>query len=233
MIHRLIALLCLMALVPAVHADEPFLLKPGAKVLFVGDSITHSGGYIQYVDAYLLTRFPQAKYELINVGLGSETVTGLSEPDHPWPRPDIHERFERALEKTKPDVVIACYGMNDGIYYPFAEERFQKYQAGIRKLIDKAKKAKATVVLMTPPPFDPLPLAAKVRPATAEKFAWFAPYKDYDDRHPLRQVKIDAAREASRWPTARGDVETPGRGAKKIRNMSSAPAAFTNPPAGG
>lgn len=179
--HLLAVLLCLMALAPVARADDAFLLKPGARVLFVGDSITHSGGYIQYVDAYLLTRFPQAKYELINVGLGSETVTGLSEPDHPWPRPDIHERFERALEKAKPDVVIACYGMNDGIYYPFAQERFEKYQAGFRKLIEKAKKAKATVALMTPPPFDPVPLAAKVRPATAEKFAWFAPYKDYDD----------------------------------------------------
>src|SRR5437762_1852943 len=129
--HCLVGLLCLIALAPAANAEEKFLLKPGSRVLFVGDSITHSGGYIQYVDAYLLTRFPQAKYELINVGLGSETVTGLSEPDHPWPRPDIHERFERALDKAKPDVVIACYGMNDGIYYPFAEERFQKYQAGI------------------------------------------------------------------------------------------------------
>lgn len=181
MVHRLVTLACLAAVVAPVSAEEKFLLRPGARILFVGDSITHSGGYIQYVDAYLLSRFPEAKYELINVGLGSETVTGLSEPDHPWPRPDVHERFERALEKVKPDVVVACYGMNDGIYHPFAEERFQKYQDGIRKLTEKAKKAKATVVLMTPPPFDPVPLAAKVRPASAEKFAWFAPYKEYDD----------------------------------------------------
>jgi len=25
------------------------------------------------------------------------------------------------LEKTKPDLIIDCYGMNDGIYQPFSE----------------------------------------------------------------------------------------------------------------
>lgn len=96
----------------------------------------------------------------VNAGLPSETCTGLSEPDHPFPRPDVHERLDRALAAVKPDVVVACYGMNDGIYFPFSEERFQKYQDGINRLIEKVHASGAKLVLMTPPPFDAMPLKA-------------------------------------------------------------------------
>jgi hypothetical protein len=78
-------------------------------------------------------------------------------------------------------VVVACYGMNDGIYHPFSEERFKQYQAGFRKLIEKAKKTGATVVLMTPAPFDPRPVRKKLLPASAERFSWMRPYENYDD----------------------------------------------------
>src|SRR6185503_8765120 len=97
-------------------------------VLFLGDSNTFAGGFIACLDGYLMTRFPTSRWELINLGLPSETVSGLSEPDHPYPRPDVHDRVDAALTRAKPDVVVICYGMNDGIYYPFSERRFKKYQ---------------------------------------------------------------------------------------------------------
>src|ERR1051326_2716431 len=89
----------------AVHADEPFLLKDGQRIVFLGDSNTYAGRFIDYLDAYLCTRFPDSRFELINLGLPSETVTGLSEPDHPYPRPNIHDRVDRALELSRPNVV--------------------------------------------------------------------------------------------------------------------------------
>ena len=176
-----IPVLFLLAMAPSSQAAEPFVLKDGQRVVFLGDSNTYAGKFIAYLDAYLCTRFPDKRFELINLGLPSETVTGLSEPDHPYPRPNIHDRLDRALELTKPDIVIACYGMNDGIYYPFSEERFKKYQEGIHKLIDKCEKAGAKVMLMSPSPFDPKPLKDKVLAKTAEKFSWMRPYEKYDD----------------------------------------------------
>src|SRR5262245_48224715 len=98
---------------PADH--PPFALKDGQRVVFLGDSNTAAGKFIAYLDAYLCTRFPEKRFELINLGLLSETVTGLSEPDHPFPRPNVHDRIDRALELSRPDVVVICYGMNDGI----------------------------------------------------------------------------------------------------------------------
>src|SRR6476660_7203779 len=104
---------------PAAGASE--LPNPG-RIVFLGDSITHSGEYVTCLEAYLLTHFPERPYEIIDVGLPSETVSGLSEPGHAggaFPRPNLHERLDRVLQKLNPNLVIACYGMNDGIYYPY------------------------------------------------------------------------------------------------------------------
>jgi len=148
----------------------------------LGDSITHAGHYITQIEVAFRIARPDTVPDLINLGLPSETCSGLSEPDHPWPRPDVHERLDRALAKTKPDVVFACYGMNDGIYYPLAAERFAAYRRGVDRLIKKVKATGAKLVLMTPPAFDPLPLKqkGKLLPAGAEKYAYFAIYEDYD-----------------------------------------------------
>ena len=72
--------------------------------------------------------------------------------------------------------------MNDGIYHPFSEERFKSYQAGIRSLIQKVKKSGARLILLTPPPFDPLPMKKKNKLVgkDSSKFAWFLIYEDYD-----------------------------------------------------
>src|ERR1043166_9597339 len=88
------------------HAGEAFPIKDGQRVVFLGDSNTYAGKFITYLDAYLCTRFPDKRFELINLGLPSETACGLSEADHPYPRPNVHDRVDRTLELTKPDVVV-------------------------------------------------------------------------------------------------------------------------------
>lgn len=95
--------------------------------------------------------------EILNLGLSSETVSGLSEPGHAggkFPRPDLHERLGRILTKAKPDLVVACYGMNDGIYEPFNEERFKAFRDGIVRLRADAQRSGAKVIHITPPVFD-------------------------------------------------------------------------------
>src|ERR1051325_9568882 len=84
--------------------------KAGQRLLILGDSNTYAGTWVQFFETYLFTHYPDRRIQVINLGLPSETASGLSEPDHPWPRPCIHERLDRALAKIKPDWVIACYG---------------------------------------------------------------------------------------------------------------------------
>ncbi len=137
-------------------AGPDFFLKGGERVVFFGDSITQSGAYITDVEAFLLTRFPDREFTVINHGISSETISGTSEPDHDPRRPDAHDRFDRDVTAWNPDVVVACFGMNDGNYFPFEPVRFGRYQAGVQRLIDRVRdEARARLVLMTPPPFDP------------------------------------------------------------------------------
>jgi lysophospholipase L1-like esterase/pimeloyl-ACP methyl ester carboxylesterase len=172
--------------IPISPSDKEAVLKPlrgVRRIVFLGDSITYAGGYVDAIDTYLFTYAPDQVFELIDIGLPSETVSGLTEANHAggaFPRPDLAERLDRALEKTKPDLVVACYGMNDGIYQPFDTERFRKYQEGINRLSAKVKKAGARLYLVTPPPFDALPIRASTRPAGQADYPSGQPFEGYD-----------------------------------------------------
>ena len=152
------------------------------RIVFLGDSITYSGEYVEFFETFIRKQFPRAEVDIINLGLPSETVSGLSEPGHAggqFPRPDLHERLGRVLEKAKPDLIFACYGMNDGIYYPFGEERFAKFREGMIKLREKAATVGATVVHITPPTFDSVPLKGRTLPTGLTEYK--QPYEGYND----------------------------------------------------
>ncbi|MBI4976597.1 MAG: SGNH/GDSL hydrolase family protein [Spirochaetes bacterium] len=151
------------------------------RVLILGDSITDSGAYVSFLDYALLSLYPDRTTDIISAGLSSETASGLSEPAHPFPRPCVHERLSRALTLVRPDVTIACYGMNDGIYHPFSEERFSAYKSGMTKLADAVRNAGSKLLIMTPPPFEAKSISNKVRPASYNNFSYLEPYDGYDD----------------------------------------------------
>jgi lysophospholipase L1-like esterase len=152
------------------------------RILFVGDSITYSGGYIASLESAWIVQHPEQPIEFLNLGLPSETVSGLSEPGHAggaFPRPDLHERLQRVLEQTKPDCVIACYGMNDGIYYPLGEDRFEAFRAGIERLHDAVAKHGGQIIHLTPAYFDALPIRDRLLPAGRKEYR--QPYEGYDE----------------------------------------------------
>jgi lysophospholipase L1-like esterase len=130
----------------------------GKRIVFLGDSITQAGRYIGYATYYLEKLHPKQDFDILGLGLASETLSGLSERGHAggqFPRPCLFERLGRLLEKAKPDVVFACYGMNDGIYQPLEKDRIAAFQKGIAKLIEQCKGAGVKrVYLITPPIYD-------------------------------------------------------------------------------
>jgi len=139
--------------------DRMELLRQSQRIVFLGDSITASGRYVANFDAWLATKRLDPPPIVIDAGLASETVSGLSEDGHAggkFPRPDLFERLDRVLDLTKPDLVFACYGINCGIYLPFDEDRFAKYQEGIRRLKSKVEAGGAKFVVITPPFYDDL-----------------------------------------------------------------------------
>jgi lysophospholipase L1-like esterase len=185
----------------SLRAAEAQVLQPAPQsLLFLGDSITQGGGYVRGIEAGLAQQDPGNPPRVINHGRSSETVSDLSEAYHPGRRPCLLARLDAELA-AKPDWVVACYGINDGIYHPFNEMRFAAYQAGIRALIRKVQAAGARVVLLTPPPYasagPPFPAgtAAAAREALLakanaeaevaaekdpDKFGYRTPYPYYD-----------------------------------------------------
>jgi len=186
-VYVLVCVGCLAPSIPVARrgsgtaeAKKPFYLQSGERVVFFGDSITQSGRYVEYIETFLLTRFPEHSFEIINRGISSETLSGTSEIDHNPPRPDAHKRFSRDITPLKPDVLVSCFGMNDGNYHPFSEKLFAKYKAGVRRLVKRAaEQAKATLVIITPPPFD----AYRKRISDPDASHWGYKYSfvDYDD----------------------------------------------------
>ncbi|MGE0608753.1 MAG: SGNH/GDSL hydrolase family protein [Pirellulales bacterium] len=159
--YILLAAAASMALAPCcAQGGEPTpaeLLNQAKRVVFLGDSITAAGLYVAGLDAWLLTRTGQPAPHLICVGLPSETVSGLSEDGHAggqFPRPDLAERLSRVLNETRPDLVIACYGINCGIYEPFDEGRLERFQKGVRRLKESVELAGAQLIMVTPPFYD-------------------------------------------------------------------------------
>ena len=135
------------ALVGVLEAAEP-------RVAILGDSITYDGRWATRVESALRATPQFSDAEIVNFGLSSETVSGLSESGHAggkFPRPCLHERLTRILEAYHPTLVLACYGMNDGIYLPPDEERFKAFREGILKLKSDVEKSGGKMIFVTPP----------------------------------------------------------------------------------
>jgi lysophospholipase L1-like esterase len=189
MVHRLpwLARLCLISVsllagaitLPRATAGE---FPQVGRIVFLGDSITHAGGYVQRLETAMRLQLPQRQVEFLNLGLPSETVSGLSEPGHAggqFPRPVLGERLDRILQQTKPDLVVACYGMNDGIYYPLSKDRMAKFQEGIEELHRKVEASGAGIIHLTPAFFDAHPIQDRLLPAGLDEYR--QPYAGYDE----------------------------------------------------
>ncbi|OAI53189.1 lipolytic enzyme [Planctomycetaceae bacterium SCGC AG-212-F19] len=144
--------------VPSPLAAHEVDAVASKRVVVLGDSITQSGGYVTFITYYLEKLHPKKDFDILGLGLASETLSGLSEDGHAggkFPRPCLFERLGRLLDKAKPDVVFACYGMNDGIYQPLDDARFAAFKTGVTKLVEQCKQASVKeVYLITPPIYD-------------------------------------------------------------------------------
>ncbi len=150
------AALCPATPVTAAPSSSPrAMVQDARRIVFLGDSITYDGRWIADLAAWMEAEGLTG--EVIDVGLPSETVSGLSESGHAdgkFPRPALDERLERVLRVTRPDLVVACYGMNCGIYEPLDEPRFAKFRDGMQRLHDAVEQAGAKIIHLTPPVYD-------------------------------------------------------------------------------
>ncbi len=199
-------------LLNALHAAEP-------RVAILGDSITYSGRWPTMVESALRSTPAFAEAEIVNFGLASETVSGLSEEGHAggkFPRPNLHERLGRILDDFKPTHVLACYGMNDGIYLPLDEARQKAFHDGITKLKTEVENRGAKFVVITAPLFDgdqPATAAQGYDVVLDAQAAWLSSQKGWqviDIRTDLRSA-VAAAKQADPKFVYASDKVHPGQ----------------------
>lgn len=150
------------------------------RILVMGDSISDDGRYVALLNAYLANKNCRDT-RFFNAGVSSETLSGLSEPCHPFPRPCGLDRLDRALELTQPDWVLVLYGMNDGIYYPLSEDRFEAFRRGVYTMVDRIHAADCKVILATPTPFDTKSYTGPLYPLGETDYGYNKSYEGYDD----------------------------------------------------
>jgi lysophospholipase L1-like esterase len=102
--------------------SHPF--PDGAKVCFVGNSITMAGEYLHYIRGYYATRFPDQKVELINCGISGDVTGG------------ILARMQPDIMVHQPDYAVIMIGMND-VNRPLYAARFN----GIDSIRQKKQQA--------------------------------------------------------------------------------------------
>lgn len=84
---------------------EPF--ADGDTVVFLGDSITHSGRYHEFIADFYRTRYPERRIRFVNSGIGGDSAVGAM------------KRIKEDVEEYRPTRVAIHFGMNDidrGVY---------------------------------------------------------------------------------------------------------------------
>lgn len=153
---RPLSFLIALCLTLPLHAEDPkptsapvfkaplaaMELADGDAVVFLGDSITHQCLYTQYIEDYFYTRQPKTRLHFYNAGVNADFAV------------DAAMRFDDDVTPFKPKYVTLLFGMNDGAYRPFDQEKFNGYQQSLNELMDRTKSLGATPILMTPTMFD-------------------------------------------------------------------------------
>jgi lysophospholipase L1-like esterase len=128
----------LLALAISAVATEP-VLRPGDRVVFLGDSITEGMSYTPGVMSYVTMRHPGVAITFPrNAGLRADNAAGSM------------NRLEKDVLRYKPTVVTICFGMNDGRVSTIEEVARAFFLNGMTNLITTLKAAGIRVVLMTP-----------------------------------------------------------------------------------
>jgi lysophospholipase L1-like esterase len=149
----------LICLLGASLAAAPF--RDGDRVVFLGDSITHAGGYLSRLSDFYLTRYPDRAVRIVNAGVAGDNVHGAL------------ARFDEDVARFDPTVLAFMFGMNDSwrnMYEPakMADRSYRDalprhetaclnhFTNGVGALLARARTSipSARLVFMTPTPYD-------------------------------------------------------------------------------
>ena len=127
---------------PATNPENDLLLKGGAKIVCMGDSITRGGGYLRDMDAVFAQQYPDLKLpKVINAGISGHKAENCI------------ARFDRDVLQKKPDILTLNIGINDvwhRLRKPHDPNVLAKYKENVGKMVEQAQAADIQVILLAP-----------------------------------------------------------------------------------
>jgi len=161
------SLVSVAALAASACAGE-FRIRDGDRVVFLGDSITEQMLYTTYIEAYVLTRYPEWKLSFRNVGWGGDT-SWLRQRAHPdenrlFAADEVRQQemvedsvgrgLKRDVLPLRPTFVAVKFGMNDHSYQAFREDIFRAYVRSQTQIAKVLEANGARVAFLTPQPIE-------------------------------------------------------------------------------
>ena len=108
---RSLLTLCVLLLLPIVaHTAEPFEIKDGDRVLFLGDTLLEREGTYGFLETRLQEQFPDRHFIVRNLAFSADTPLGWSRASFD-PAAKGFDRLKEQLDLVKPTVVFLGYGM--------------------------------------------------------------------------------------------------------------------------
>ncbi|MPR33474.1 GDSL family lipase [Cytophagaceae bacterium SJW1-29] len=127
---------------------EPFTLKNGDRVVFLGNSLMENDLLYGYLELALTTRWPDRTVTFRNIGWSGDTVFGDARSYFTNP-PTPYELLMKQITEAQPTVVFVAYG---GIEAQEGEAGLARFNEGLNKLLDKIQELGAKTVLLSPIP---------------------------------------------------------------------------------
>jgi len=135
--------------------NSTLFFKEGNRVCFVGNSITHMGGFHHNIFLYHVTRFPSDQVSFFNCGIAGDSS------------PDVLNRMEDDILINKPSHVVIMLGMNDvqrdlyGVLPSINKDTLDQrneaikiYKKNLKKIVDLFNARNIKVVLQKPSIYD-------------------------------------------------------------------------------
>ena len=137
-------LLIALCLVARATTPEPFELRDGDRVLFIGDTFFEREVDYGHIETRLTAAFPNRNVIFRNLAWAADTPMGRSRASFDWNKPEQEwlKRVKEQVALVKPTVAFLSYGMTaalesgEGVTPAEQAARIEKFKTDMNKLMD-------------------------------------------------------------------------------------------------
>lgn len=144
--HIPLAVLCALSCFPPVLAGEPFTLRDGDRIAFVGGTFVERDQLYGDFETWLTASQPNIRFSFRNLGWSGDTVTGIARARFGSPA-DGFKHLQDTLDVVRPTQVLVCYGANEAFD---GAPGLPQFQSELGRMLDLLGRDKAQLALISP-----------------------------------------------------------------------------------